>query len=66
MKSSKDTYSTMISTGKEFKEELGLNDKEVYEKVKNTYIEADTEKVKQAVDKCTKKHGELLKRLGSE
>jgi hypothetical protein len=56
----------MITAGKEFKKELGLNDKEVYEKVKNTYIEADTEKVKQAVDKCTKKHGELLKRLGSE
>ncbi len=38
----------------------------VGEKVKNTYIEADTEKVKQAIDKCTKKYGELLRKLGSE
>ena len=66
MKSSKDTYSTMITAGKEFKKQLGLNDKEVYEKVKNTYAEADTEKVKQAINKCTKKYGELLRRLGSE
>ena len=63
---SKDTYNTMITAGKELKEELGLNDKEVYKKVKNTYVEADTERVKQAIDKCTKKHGELLRRLGSE
>jgi len=33
---------------------------------KNTYVEADTERVKQAIDKCTKKHEKLLRKLGSE
>ena len=62
-----DKFSDVYKVGEEFAKELNLKDSKDAQKVfKNTYVEADTEKVKQAIDKCTKKHEKLLRKLGSE